>query len=669
MKLKNIKRNSLDYILTDILPVELSELFTLRYFYEFLQNHVKELKSETQKIIGIKNAVDKQTKLFEDNKLWASTPLKFNIAKGQSGNRELNVLQPIAAVQLYYFIATYQDELLRHLDTNSVFSLRYHQKANSLHYKMRRKNVTQYFNETSANLSKRVLEQTGRYFDLKPYSSIVSFTNSDEWYDFNLKYKYFARMDYKSCFDSIYTHTYKWSISKDVNDSKGFKNTNIFTTIDRILQNINSLTSNGLVVGPEFSRLIAELLLQQVDMNVYSALLKEGITLGKQYAIRRYVDDLFIFTDTEEIREKIISLYDIASQKFLLQLNSTKLIKEKLPFILTTWLNQASTYCTNLSSELFYSQEELRRKDDNSDVHFFKGRTFLSMKTVLKRNFNDLISSFPQERTKLVSYGLGTFLNKVSSIKGNNQHPIFGESVSEGMIFELIDLVTFIYSHAPTFDNTQKYISIISYINDDICLVEKHRVVLQKIINKYAYIFSQSNSNDVVNLILFCAQCQIEVPFEFEMRFKENLYRDDNPIAIATFFLYSKYNEAFFNEVKTEINSKIAKKLDAIRDIDNLLLYKEFWWLILFNKCPYVTSEIQQRFDALLTTLKTKSIGTDVGCLTLGIYCDFLQTSSEQFFSWDINNRSLLREITYRTHERTIFKNYRYGQTGYTSIE
>lgn len=93
-------------------------------------------------------------------------------------------------------------------------------------------------------------------------------------------------------FDSIYTHTFKWLIGKDVNDTKDFKNTNIYTTIDRILQNINARTSNGIVVGPEFSRMIAEILLQAIDRTVYSKLLNSGKAVGENYNVYRFVDDI-----------------------------------------------------------------------------------------------------------------------------------------------------------------------------------------------------------------------------------------------------------------------------------------------------------------------------------------------------------------------------------------
>lgn len=77
----------------------------------------------------------------------------------------------------------------------------------------------------SAQIDKDLIEKTGMFFDIKPYKSIASFTSSEEWLVLNSKYRYFIRTDYKACFDSIYTHTFKWLIGKDVNDTKDFKNT------------------------------------------------------------------------------------------------------------------------------------------------------------------------------------------------------------------------------------------------------------------------------------------------------------------------------------------------------------------------------------------------------------------------------------------------------------
>lgn len=48
MDLNNIKRNNLDYLLTDILPTELSDRFTYSYFYEFLLSKSDEIDDMIQ---------------------------------------------------------------------------------------------------------------------------------------------------------------------------------------------------------------------------------------------------------------------------------------------------------------------------------------------------------------------------------------------------------------------------------------------------------------------------------------------------------------------------------------------------------------------------------------------------------------------------------------------
>ena len=82
--------------------------------------------------------------------------------------------------------------------------------------------------------------------------------------------------------------------------------------------NINARTSNGIVVGPEYSRMVAELLLQAIDKDVYNMLLNECYDAGEHYNVYRYVDDIFIFAETEGIANHIVELYAEAARKYLL---------------------------------------------------------------------------------------------------------------------------------------------------------------------------------------------------------------------------------------------------------------------------------------------------------------------------------------------------------------
>ena len=120
MDLNNIKRNQLDYILTDMLPTELSERFTFFYFYEFLMTKRKELKQMNNFLISVKNKY-KTGIMFEGGgsghgghkgNNWVTMPLKYSIMKELHTEREISLLQPIAAVELFAFVSTYQKELI-----------------------------------------------------------------------------------------------------------------------------------------------------------------------------------------------------------------------------------------------------------------------------------------------------------------------------------------------------------------------------------------------------------------------------------------------------------------------------------------------------------------------------------------------------------------------------
>ena len=76
--------------------------------------------------------------------------------------------------------------------------------------------------------------------------------------------------------------------------------------IDRILQNINGKSSNGVVVGPEFSRMIAEILLQHIDKEVLQNLQAKGLLMSKDFRIFRYVDDIYIFANTSIVIDEVV---------------------------------------------------------------------------------------------------------------------------------------------------------------------------------------------------------------------------------------------------------------------------------------------------------------------------------------------------------------------------
>ncbi|WP_461257079.1 hypothetical protein, partial [Treponema sp. R80B11-R83G3] len=199
---KGLERNKLDYILTDLLPVELSELFSFRSFYDFLlqKEQHKVLLYLTEKYRKI--AAQGEKILFK--KGWATMPLKYNILKGTTSTREMSVVQPLSALNIFLFMECYQKDILNFFEVKHCFSIRYHKKNTALYYKSKLNKATQYFQLQSKRTGRNTVQQTGNYFRISPFESINSFADSRIWRICNFKFRYYATMDYKSCFDSIY---------------------------------------------------------------------------------------------------------------------------------------------------------------------------------------------------------------------------------------------------------------------------------------------------------------------------------------------------------------------------------------------------------------------------------------------------------------------------------
>ena len=643
----NIERNRLDYILTDIMPVEMSELFSYCKFYDYLLSRNKEIDSILNSLLKAK-AVNEDI-LFNGGK-WAAVPLKYNIVKGVDSFREINLVQPISALNIYFFIECYQKEILDYFENNSRFSLRYHRKNNNLFYKRKSNKLTNYFAKTSKKLDKGVLQQTGAYFKIHRFNSVASFTNSRLWQQCNLKYCYFAKADYKACFNSIYTHAYKWIIERNTVDSKEAKNTNLFIVIDRVLQNINGKSSNGVIVGPEFSRMIAEILLQHIDNEVLRQLKIDGLA-NTDFRIFRYVDDIYIFANTPLDVDKIVNAIGLIAQKYLLSLNEMKYITAKTPVVLNNWIDKTRALSDKIAS-LFYKTHELHQL---KDVDYLVKNSHIYQEQ-LKNEFASLMAEYSKDRRFIVSYVLSTLLNNVSAKKDG--HKLFNEGKT-GKGFVLIDLALYVYSFSPCFDHTQKLISIIVYLDNELNFKgdKINHSKLIRLIRSYSFVLDKSNLNDICNLFIFFYEYKISLLNYSEDKIIKRLRVENNPILWANYLIYSRYDDDYNSQILKELETVIEKNISNIVGPEPLL-QKEFWYVLIFCNCPYLSYSIKTKLLAEIG--KLNFVGGKPPEVANRLIYEFLKTNQlSLFFNWDYYNLNTSKQLTYRTYQRTLFKQYK----------
>ena len=670
-----LERNKLDYILTDLLPVEISELFSFSQLYTFL------LKKENQKILDAliqeikQNKAQSSSRMFENG--WSTKPLKYKILKGTDTMREMSVIQPFSALNLFLFIECYQKEILNYFEKHHDYSIRYHKKSTDLYYKAKSGRVTQYFQDQSFRAGRGAIQQAGNYFKIGPFESINSFADSRVWRMCNFKYKYYAKLDYKACFDSIYTHAFTWIIERNVVDAKDAVNSHLLVTIDRILQNINGRSSNGIVVGPEFSRMMAEVLLQHIDNVISVSLSKENIIYNVDYVAFRYVDDIFLFANQPQVLEQILSKYKMIGERYLLRLNELKLTKGSTPCVPKEWLEK-TRQLSDIIGNFFYQGKKSDYDKLPEDEQFIVKTEFISVDRI-KDEIAVLVKEHSEDRRTIVSFLLSTLLNNIS--KKKNGYTLFGKQ-RLGKALLLIDMALYVYAFYPSFDQARKIISIIAYMNSEIDFKgdDKAHTKLSRTINRYSFVLCSGNVFDLCDWFPFFYEYNIVLDTKTENHLIQAAEECNDPIIWANLLLYSQYYQPFFNELSKKVENIVERQILRISDKEPMMQV-EFWYVLIFHNCPYISITLRQKMSDIINDIKTKAVGGKgkklfPSAVTTQLICDFLEQRSpsgnkpeESLFNWK-GIKNFADQITYRTYQRTVFKRYRKNTYGlYASLD
>lgn len=149
---------------------------------------------------------------------------------------------------------------------------------------------------------------------------------------------YEIRLDIQSFFDSIYTHSIAWAMhTKTVAKQNKQNNTLAGNLLDKHFQALNSGQTNGVLVGNALSRIISEIILCTVDIEI-----KKKLPNVKYH---RFVDDYYIFIDNSSQINNILSVFRQELAKFELMLNENKLEVNESPFIYgSPWVEQMRAY-------------------------------------------------------------------------------------------------------------------------------------------------------------------------------------------------------------------------------------------------------------------------------------------------------------------------------------
>lgn len=281
-----IKINASDrarILLTELLPYEVPMLFSNEGFYLLVtQDRYQHFFG---RIIDLSKALGERERKY-------GIPFNYEIRKTIEGDTQiLSVMHPYCQ---HSFIELYQkyDTLMLHLCSRSPFSLRRMNKVASSYYSETVVNTESAIKDSEFEVVAEEISTQTRYlksyFKYQPIDLIYKFYEGNDFQRLEQRFNFMMEFDISKCFYHIYTHSIAWAI-KDKETSKRNARTESFeNTFDQLMQKSNYNETNGIVVGPEISRIFAEIILQKVDTNVLRKFeADEGCKFGIHFEVRK----------------------------------------------------------------------------------------------------------------------------------------------------------------------------------------------------------------------------------------------------------------------------------------------------------------------------------------------------------------------------------------------
>ncbi|MDR2835724.1 MAG: RNA-directed DNA polymerase [Bacteroidales bacterium] len=697
-------------VLSDVLPFEIPIIFSNRYFYRFLVSYGIEIKNNkllwnndkrgltTKKketllhiiklLFGCKPNENPQNNSFDLNKNRRRIPFVYKITHKEKEFRELAVVHPKNQIDIVEFYEKYK-ELILYYSGISRFSLRrpfeiakyvfFNDKLHKQKTGLKDDSIEVNFNE---------YEHLKTFFVYKKYTNIFRFYEDYRYQRAEKKYDKLIRFDISKCFDSIYTHSLSWALlnKEMVKDNIPLSKNTFSGKFDEFMQNINYGETNGILIGPEFSRIFAELILQQVDKTVENKLLGQEpkIRYRVDYECYRYVDDYFLFYNDDNIKDEILKLFKLELREFKMWISESKTKLYNKPII--TELSMAKLKIVDLLDEnIKFKIEEAEKEDEeieeskeeDNPVEKIEDKFIIYMNpNKLSAKFKTILKETNVEYKDILNYTLSIISRKIKTIfkKFDLKYKQYVELEKDGQfdakesrkkynlekrlttfVINLLDFIFFLYTVYPKVNSTIKLTviltSIINYykgnykfekvkierfqnINRDLIL-KKIQDEIRLILGKNKFVEHIQVETLYLLIILKELGSEYQLPEialydYFNCREDEKtgdfIFRNELNCFSIIVLLYYISDDIHYQGIKNVLLSYIISKIEKTEESKRRR--KTELTIMLFDllSCPYITNEYKKKLLSLYG-ISEDIIQSDI--------LDFQKAQKYWFTKWD----------------------------------
>ena len=637
-KLVQISKSKYRSIVSDVLPYERPIFFSNRFFARFLKRYG--ICVQDGRLVATKNkceGLDSLLLLLGGSKNDARPCFQYNITKeDHKEGRCLTIVHPFHQVQMVEFYDKYKS-LMVDFCMRSSFSIRFPYKIATC--KKEKKGFPHLISDIDEGINTR--ESIKHFFAYKYYNNINQFYDDYRFLRAEKRFPYLVKLDLQKCFESIRPESLSIAMfGVDLELCQGSM-ADVFCNLQQ------SFLSNdeGIVIGPEFSRIFAEIILQRVD-NQLERSLTNGFNLEKtkDYQFFRYVDDGFFFCNNEKMAKIFIKEYESCLKPYNMQISQkkTKYFAQR-PFLESiTCIKQS---LTGLIDDIFESRLETFKGFKRIQNDYYETPTSIDYKSFVKAIRSIIGTAGINQDGKpnvlykdIMSFMLGLIQKRLNILlkQFNDLYKQYSEAVYTGYISEkgrsiknqyenefliflinLVEILFYLLSCDLRMTTSIKIVSLISklqlyvrgyYKFDDGTISTKFDAVYISMLDKRISDETQSfldcstpkdhNTMEILNILelqkLMQIPCQIS-----EESLKKFLHHEKGSIRYNFFIVFEllhfiKYSSSY-EWLKTDIYSWIDSTLEKLTnpkesDTEAVLTAFELFC------CPWANKDIKHKW-------------------------------------------------------------------------
>lgn len=422
-KLVGISRTKYRVAVSDILPYERPIFFTNRFFVRFLKHYG--VVCRDGRLVATKNqcdGLDEILSILGGHKRARRPSFQYSIAKSSTEQgRLLTVIHPYHQVQMVEFYDRYKS-VITDFCQRSRYSIRFPHKVAVVQRKP--KGYPKYLSDDVQKSNPE--ESIKHFFAYKYYNNINDFYDDYRFLRAEKKFALMEKTDLEHCFDSIKPEMLSEAMFGCKMDEAQETMACAFYNLNQSYENKpeNGKPGEGIVIGPEFSRIYAEIIMQRVDADCEVQLESNGIVLNRDYVFYRYVDDGFLFCNNYQVKDKFNAIYESCLSKYGLKRGNEKdndkhRFFEQRPFLEN--LTAGKLALINLIADRFENRLDTFKGFKKVQAGHYDVPTVLDYKSFVQ-SVRAIMQTYGLKYKEVMSFILGMMNKRLTVLLGEFNH-------------------------------------------------------------------------------------------------------------------------------------------------------------------------------------------------------------------------------------------------------